>query len=236
MIAAPTPTLQTPNDVNQAPALPKISTLFFCIPPNDRLLAYWDTVASRLYNIRHCLNLQGVAQPLPLYAPPINPLQLIEQAVYGAGTIGGAAFTPVYRFAVYLERALELTSDVRSYGSMVLAALEKKDAEALGVIRANQDVDIQTRLLDIKTRAVVEAQNQVAALRNQKAAVQIRYDFYANIEFMNDAEKAAIALQLAAFIANGVTTVLDMTSGGAFLIPKITAMPESRRFRQAALP
>lgn len=223
VIAAPTPALRTSTDLDQAPALPQVSTLFFCIPPNDQLLAYWDTVADRLYKIRHCLNLQGVAQPLPLYAPPINPLQLIEQAAYGAGTIGAAAFTPVYRFAVYLERALELTNDVRSYGSMVLAALEKKDAEALGVLRANQDVDIQKRLLDIKTGAVTEAQNQVAALQNQKAAVQIRYDFYANIEFMNDAETAAIALQLSAFIANGLTTVLDMTSGAAHLIPKITA-------------
>jgi hypothetical protein len=59
-------------------------TLFFCIPPNDQLLAYWSTVADRLYKIRHCLNLQG-----------INPLQLIEQAAGGASSFGAAAFTPV---------------------------------------------------------------------------------------------------------------------------------------------
>lgn len=224
VIAAPTPTLDAADAAAEAPDLPQISTLFFCIPPNDRLLAYWDTVADRLYKIRHCLNLQGVAQPLPLYAPPINPLQLMGQAAYGGtGAIGAAAaFTPVYRFSVYLERALELTSDVLSYGAAVLAALEKKDAEALGVLRANQDIDIQTRLLDIKTRAVAEAESQVAALQNQKAAVQIRHDFYAGIEFMNAWEVVASSLHLQATLINGLAVPLDLTASVAHLTPEMT--------------
>jgi hypothetical protein len=224
VIAAPTPALDTPDSVGDAADLPHISTLFFCIPPNDQLLAYWGTVADRLYKIRHCLNLQGVAQPLPLYAPPINPLQLMGgQAAYGTGMIGAAAaFTPVYRFSVYLERALELTNDVRSYGASVLAALEKKDAEAFGVLRANQDIDIQSRLLDIKTRAVAEGENQVAALQNQKAAVQIRHDFYAGIEFMNAWEVIAGGLQIQAATIEGLAVPLDLTASVAHLTPEMT--------------
>src|SRR5271168_427499 len=41
------------------------SALLFSVPPNEQLLGYWGTVGQRLYNIRHCLNMQGVAQPLP---------------------------------------------------------------------------------------------------------------------------------------------------------------------------
>jgi hypothetical protein len=33
---------------------------YFCIPQNDKMLGYWDTVADRLYNIRHCMNIKGV--------------------------------------------------------------------------------------------------------------------------------------------------------------------------------
>ncbi|HEY1892793.1 MAG TPA: neuraminidase-like domain-containing protein [Steroidobacteraceae bacterium] len=223
VIAAPTSSVVASSAGNPAASLPQLWTLFFCIPPNDQLLAYWSTIADRLYKIRHCLNLQGVAQPLPLYAPPINPLQLIEQAAGGgAGGIGTLAFTPIYRFAVYLERALELTNDVRAYGSLVLAALEKKDAEALGVLKASQDVDIQTRLLDIKTKSATEAQDQITALQNQKAVVQIRFDFYKNIAFMNDWETAAIVLQGTAAIANGLALVSDLLSGTAALIPTVT--------------
>ena len=224
VIAAPTSSLApTGNDIETQP-LPRIvsgsgETLFFCIPPNDQLLAYWRTVADRLYKIRHCLNLQGVAQPLPLYAPPINPLQLIEQAAGGATSFGSPAFTPIYRFTVYLDRAAELAGDVRAYGALVLSALEKKDAETLAALRANQDLDIQTRMLALKQQAATEAQDQVAVLQNQRVVVQIRHDFYANIAFMNDWEIAAIALQAAAMIANGIAVILDMTSGVAHVVP-----------------
>src|SRR4029453_824018 len=41
------------------PPIP-LSTLYSCIPPNDKMLAYWDRIADRLFNIRHCRNIDGV--------------------------------------------------------------------------------------------------------------------------------------------------------------------------------
>jgi hypothetical protein len=114
---------------------------------------------------------------------------------------------------------VELTNDVRAYGALVLAALEKQDAEALAALRANQDLDIQTRTLDLKTHAVTEALDQITALQHQKTVVQIRHDFYASIAFLNDWEIAAIALQVGAMIANGIAVVLDMTSGVVNALP-----------------
>ena len=35
-------------------------SLYFCIPQNQNLLAYWDTVADRLFKIRNSENIQGV--------------------------------------------------------------------------------------------------------------------------------------------------------------------------------
>ena len=228
VIASPSTDLGAGDPATGAPGLPNVATgtietLFFCIPVNDQLLAYWATVADRLYKIRHCLNLQGVAQPLPLYAPPINPLQLIGQAAGGSATLGAPSFTPIYRFATYLERAFELTNDVRAYGALVLAALEKKDAEGLSTLRASQDLDIQSRILSLKTQAVDEAQEQVTVLQKQQAVVQIRHDFYSNVAFMNDWETAAVALQVGALIANGLAVVLDLTAGPAALIPSFSS-------------
>ena len=48
-------------------------TLYFCIPRNDKLLGYWDTVADRLFKIRHCMNIEGVVRQLALFDPPIDP-------------------------------------------------------------------------------------------------------------------------------------------------------------------
>lgn len=225
LIIAPEPPQAVVQGTADGPSLPYLpgntGALLFCIPPNKQLLAYWDTVAQRLYNIRHCLNLQGQPQPLPLYAPAINPLSLIEGAAGGAGYSASMPPAPIYRFAVYLQKAVELTNDVRSYGALILSALEKEDAETLSVLRANQELDIQTRMLDVKTLQVTEAQDQITALENQKAVVKIRYDFYSTIDFINPWETAAISLQGAALIANGVAIILDMTSGTAHLLPSI---------------
>ena len=63
--AAPVPSLVGP-------------TLYFCIPRNDKLLGYWDTVADRLFKIRHCMNIEGVVRQLPLFEPPIDPALLVQ--------------------------------------------------------------------------------------------------------------------------------------------------------------
>ena len=42
------------------------------MPQNDKLLGYWDTVADRLFKIRHCMNIEGVVRQLPLFEPPIS--------------------------------------------------------------------------------------------------------------------------------------------------------------------
>src|SRR5262249_20010803 len=57
--------------------------LYFCIPRNDKLLSYWDTVADRLFKIRHCMNMQGVVRPLALFDPPIDPGMLVKATAAG---------------------------------------------------------------------------------------------------------------------------------------------------------
>jgi hypothetical protein len=145
IVVAPEPPQSLVEGAAQTSPLPQlpgtVGTTLFGIPPNGQLLAYWDKVEQRLYNIRHCLNLQGKAQPLPLYAPPLNPLQLIAGQAAGAGAAGVVSSAPIYRFATYLQKAIELTNDVRAYGALILSALEKRDAETLSVLRATQEVD-----------------------------------------------------------------------------------------------
>ena len=182
MVVAPERPPSLVQGTGSGALLPQISgdgnTLLFCIPPNDQLLAYWGTAAQRLYNIRHCFSMQGIAQPLPLYAPPINPLQLIAEKASGAGFSSTPATVPIYRFNTYMQKAVELTNEVRSYGSAILAALEKQDAETLAALRSTQEINIQTMTLDVKNRQLTEAQDQVIVLQNQQAVTQLRNDYY----------------------------------------------------------
>ncbi len=60
-------------------------TLYFCIPQNEKLLGYWDTVTDRLLKIRHCLTIEGVVRELPLFEPPIDPALLVQACGEGCG-------------------------------------------------------------------------------------------------------------------------------------------------------
>jgi hypothetical protein len=226
VIVAPEPPQALIGGTITTPSLPTLpgnaDTLLFCIPPNAQLLAYWDTVSQRLDNIRNFRNLQGVVQPLPLYAPPINPLLLVGAPASGRGLSGGLPNAPIYRFATYLQKAIELANEVRAYGSLLLSSLEKQDAETLTALRANQELDIQTRMLDVKTAQLSEAQDQKTALMKQKDVVNVRYVFYHTVAYTNAWEDAAAALQTSALVLNGVAVVLDLTAGGTNLVPTVT--------------
>src|SRR5207244_7698843 len=110
-------------------------TLYFCIPRNDKLLGYWDTVSDRLFKIRHCMNIAGVVRPLALFDPPIDPGMLVKAAAAGIdiGSIVSGLNQPIgpVRSLVLIQKALELCSEVRSLGNALLSVLGKGDQEPL---------------------------------------------------------------------------------------------------------
>src|SRR5213078_2318609 len=107
--------------------------LMFCVPPNAKLLTYFDTIDDRLFKIRNCMNIEGVVQQLPLFQPPIDPALLVRAAAMGLdiGSILAdlSAPLPFHRFPTMLQKALELCSEVKSLAAELLAALEKRDGE-----------------------------------------------------------------------------------------------------------
>ena len=117
--------------------------LYFCIPRNDKLDNYYTTLADRWWKIHTSRNLQGVFRQLPLFPPPIDPGMLARAVAAGvdiAAIIDGSAAGPApVRFGVLLQKALELASEVKAFGGQLLAAIEKKDNEALGVLRARHE-------------------------------------------------------------------------------------------------
>src|SRR6185436_17656760 len=110
-------------------------SLYFCIPQNDQLLAYWDKVADRLFKIRHCMNIEGIVRQLALFDPPIDPGALVRAAAAGMdiASIVNNVNQPLstVRGPLLLQKALELCAEVKALGSSLLSALEKGDAEHL---------------------------------------------------------------------------------------------------------
>ncbi|HCT78022.1 MAG TPA: insecticidal toxin protein, partial [Micromonosporaceae bacterium] len=168
-----------PSDNAQLATLRSIgSALYFCIPRNDMLLGYWDTVADRLFKLRNSLNLQGVFRQLPLFEPPIDPGMLARAAAAGlnvSAILGGLNQPlPLVRFATLVSKASEICQEVKTLGGLLLSAIEKEDAEELAALRAKHErivlgladvVRYQTWQEAIKAREGVEQSLANAASR-----------------------------------------------------------------------
>jgi hypothetical protein len=160
-------------------------TFYFCLPKNDKLLGYWDTVADRLFKIRHCMNIEGVVRELPLFELPIDPALLVRAAAQGIDLSSVlsdlSAPLPYYRFSTLLGKALELTAELRSLGAALLAALEKRDAEHLANLRASHETELLSLVKQVKQQQLTEAQTAEAALQKSREVTQVRFDFYSNV-------------------------------------------------------
>ena len=157
--------------------------LYFCVPRNDKLLSYWDTVADRLFKIRNSLNFQGIFRQLALFEPPIDPAMLARAAAAGldVGAIvnGLNQPLPLVRFQLLAQKAAEICQEVKSLGSNLLAAMEKEDGEAMAIMRARHERVVMEMVEHVRYAQVQEAiKSREGLLKSLALAVQ-RYTYYA---------------------------------------------------------
>ena len=157
-------------------------SLYFCIPQNQNLLAYWDTVADRLFKIRNSENIQGVVQQLPLFDPPIDPGMLVKATAAGidlSSIISGLnqPLGPV-RSPLLIQKALEIASEVRALGNALLASLEKSDAEQLALLRQGHEIQLQQMVQNVRYLQWQHAQETTNGLLKTRASALERYTFY----------------------------------------------------------
>jgi hypothetical protein len=159
-------------------------TLYFCTPQNDKLLGYWDIIADRLFKIRHCMNIEGVVRELPLFEPPIDPALLVRAAAAGVDLSSVLndinAPLPHYRYTYMLQKAIELCAEVKALGAALLTALEKKDAEALALLRSEHEVNVLVAVKEIKKNQLDEASATLEGLKKYQDVVTARQQYYLN--------------------------------------------------------
>jgi hypothetical protein len=199
------------------PEPPSAVSLYFCVPENDKLLGYWNTVADRLFKLRHCMDIEGRVRQLPLFEPPIDPALLVRAQAAGLSisdvlnTVAGGPSN--YRFAVMLQKANELTAETRSLAGALLSALEKRDAEALALLRSRQETTLLTAVRDNRQKQVAEAREQVAALQESRRAVEARKQFYESREFQNVHEATALELASSSQVFSAKSATLRYLAG-----------------------
>ncbi|HEU4914211.1 MAG TPA: neuraminidase-like domain-containing protein [Candidatus Saccharimonadales bacterium] len=219
-----------PEGGNELPPAPvTLSTLYFCIPQNEQILAYWDTIADRLFKIRNSQNIDGIERSLALFAPPIDPGMLAKAAASGLSLsdilAGLNAPLPYYRFLTLAQKATELAQEVRGLGNSLLQALEKKDAEDLSLLRSELELKVLNAVKDMKKLQIQEAGEQIEVLKRTRKVTEERQSYYASIERISTKEQlnldklsSANDLQIAAQVCNtlaGVVAMVPDLLGGA---------------------
>ena len=212
-----------PGDEPEGSDPAPLPMLYFCIPHNEKLLSYWDTVADRLYKLRHCMNIEGVVRQLSLFEPPIDPGALVK-AVAGGIDISSAiadlnAPLPLYRFSTLLQKANEVCNDVKALGTALLAALEKKDAEGLALLRQSLEIRVLEAVKSVREQQIAEANENLLGLQKNKELVTLRRDFYQSVEKINDGESLQQDKLEEALLAQQISQVINIAASVAHIVP-----------------
>lgn len=204
---------------------PDLRALLFCVPPDEMLLGLWDTVADRLFKLRHCMNIEGVVRQLPLFEPPIDPALLVRATAAGVDIASALDDTgPLlsnYRFSVMHAKAMELASSVTALGGAFLAALEKKDAESLSRLRSGHEIDLLTAVRELKQEQIREARENLQGLEKALETATIRRDYYAGLPKVSAGEQHALEMSRSASARAEVAQGVSMAASSAHRIPDV---------------
>src|SRR5262249_50210933 len=98
-------------------------------------------------------------------------------------------------------------------------ALEKRDAEQLGLLRSTHELAVLNAVRKVKQLQIEEAQDTLAGLRKSWEVVNERFTYYRKIEHWNAAEKAQVGLEGFSLAAEVVPPTLKLLASLFHLIP-----------------
>ncbi len=205
---------------------------YFCVPENSQFLTYWNKVQDRLFKIRHCLNIDGQAEPLPLFQPPIDPMALVRAAASGSDVLTNAAQLPQaispYRFPTVLKAARQFAQQLTQLGQQLLALLEKRDAAALERLRVTQENQLLTLSAKMYEDRIAIAQAQIDALTQQQQTADDTAAHYKKLvsDGWNAEEKAQVAFRAMSVVSLLIAEGFHFGAAVGFLLPNIYGLSD----------
>jgi Tc toxin complex TcA C-terminal TcB-binding domain/Neuraminidase-like domain len=212
---------------NQPRSLPAIDTPHLRLPFNPELLKRWDIAESRLYNLRHNLDITGKPLHLPLFAAPLDP-----RALFGANAVstsGSAASglpstqIPHHRFSVMHSQALNAVESVCQFGATLLSLIERKEQAQLQELQQQQVWNLAKMTVDLHTQVLrIDRQNHQALLAS-KAIIQGRFNHYQHLleKDVTPEETAASQLYLSSGASEVAASASQVIAGGMMMAPNI---------------
>ncbi|MBU6957718.1 insecticidal toxin complex protein TcaB2 [Pseudomonas sp. CVAP len=199
-----------PAKAEVAPTLGLIGIEPFEPPINERLLELFDLPGSRLHNLRNNLTLDGKPLLIPLFSPPTDPNQLLQDlAAGGAGSprpMGGQVQVVAFRWRVMFEAALRAVQTLQDYGNQILRLLEQRDRAEMEALQHSHLVDLGAYAQTLQEQIIEQMKASVTALEQSKAVATERAVAYEAkvVSNVSNAEYQVMDALLLAKIFNGV--------------------------------
>ncbi|ADP11162.1 Insecticidal toxin complex protein TcaB (Toxin complex protein) [Erwinia sp. Ejp617] len=173
----------------------------FLPPYNDVLLAYWDKLDIRLWNLRHNLSLDGQPLNLPLFATPVDPAGLHRQQQGGDGVQyevrPSDKSTTGWRYPLLADHARSAASLLTQFGSSLLSALERRDAEQLTLLLQTQQIAVLGQQQGIAGKNLDSLRASLESLQLSRASAELRKTHYDNLVNgdLSPAEQSGLTLR-----------------------------------------
>jgi len=202
------------------PSLAGIDNPYLRRPFNPELIKRWERAESRLYNLRHHLDMAGNALNLPLFAAPLDPRALL--AAWGQG-LSGAALNrllnpqiPHYRFNFMFALAQNAVDSVIQFGSTLLSLIERKEQAQFLELQQQQAWNLAKVAVDLQKQAIeIDGKNKEALLASQ-ATIEGRVSYYEQLvnDGLSGLEIAAGGALLAGGAAQAAASVVQIVGEG----------------------
>lgn len=208
-------------------SLPAIDSPHLRLPFHPQLLQCWDIAESRLYNLRHNLDMAGKPLHLPIFAAPLDPRVLLSPAVLSTSdnTIERVPPTaiPHYRFSVMHSQALGAVESLSQFGAVLLSLIERKEQAQLQELQQQQAWNLAKISVDLQRQFLSIDRQQHQALLASKAIVQGRIDHYKGLLERDISQNETHATQF--YVASGGLEIAaascQVAAGGLMLVPNI---------------
>ena len=200
--------------------------VYFCVPENSNLMSRWDTILDRMYKINNSMNIAGVVRALPLFEPPLNPLDLVRAAAAGNNVQGNSTPNAVlspYRYSSAAVAAQSLCATVIELGNSLLSVSEKSDAQGLDLLRVSQEAQILAMTTQIRQARIDELKATIQSLTSSRGAAQGRLNFYNNLiaAGLNAYETTNLAATEAALAFNILGSISKTAATIAYAVPQV---------------
>ncbi|MGX1172904.1 Tc toxin subunit A-related protein [Pseudomonas sp. R151218B TE3479] len=207
--------------------LPAIDSPYLHLPFNPQLLKCWDLAESRLYNLRHNLDMAGKPLHLPIIAAPLDPRALSSAnalSLSDSPSTGLPSVTmPHYRFTAMHSHAQNAVESLSQFGTLVLSLIERKEQAQLQELQQQQAWDLAKISVDLQRQALIIDQRNRQALLASKAIVQGRINHYQQLldNGISSAETLACQLYLNSGASELSASDAQVTAGGLMMAPNI---------------